>query len=100
MGKWDGCVSLSSYHSSLYHGFVTAWNSILESREARMPQWQKNAHSDNPLVVLRARQKMKVTAHAKPLTKIHFALMGMVLKHVLVGEGGNLTFYLLDGTVV
>ena len=65
-----------------------------------MPQWQKNAQSDNPLVALRARQMMELTDHAKPLTKIDFTLVGKVLEHVLVGGDGKLTFYLLDGTVV
>lgn len=94
------CASKNLNERTLYQGFVTAWNSILESHEARMPQWQKNAQSDNPLVALRARQMMELTDHAKPLTKIDFTLVGKVLEHVLVGGDGKLTFYLLDGTVV
>ena len=80
----------------LRSAFVTAWKDIVEQRDSMLARWQEMILHGNPLQRLRAHQMMEQTeAHFDGAL---FELARILLDHVCVGRGNEMTFYFLDGS--
>ncbi len=95
-----GCCSGNLHEKDLHKAFVRAWNEILDGRDARLPEWEKQARGDDPLLAFRARQTIELTADACHMTRIDLRLVARVLEHVDVHPAGLVSFHFLDGTQV
>ena len=73
-------------------------DALLECREEHLEAWRAQANGTDPLLALRARQMMELTADPTPMKKIDLRIVAKVVEHVDVQPTGILNFHFLDGT--
>ena len=97
-----GCGNEKLPEPDLHCGFVAAWNTILQDRDAYLPEWLellKNREAD-PLRAFRAQQMIDLTADAPPMDELDKHIVNVTLERVLVHPGRILEFRFLTGTTV
>lgn len=91
-------TSKTLYEKDLHRAFLMAWNAVLENREDFLPIWEEQAHGDNALAALRARQFMGLTADTTLQNELQLSLVSKTLEYCTVEPEGVITFHLLDGS--
>lgn len=74
-----------------------AWNRIRDTRDERLPVWQKQKDTGTPLVAFYAERFIQLSA-GEPMKEIDLSIVTKTLEHVVVSKNGSYTFYLLDGS--
>lgn len=92
-----GCPSLIIKEKDLHRAFVEAWNRIRDTRDERLPVWQKQKDTGTPLVAFYAERFIQLSA-GEPMKEIDLSIVTKTLEHVVVSKNGSYTFYLLDGS--
>lgn len=83
----------------LWELFSLAWKRLLDTREERVPGWEKRMREGNELEALRAEQMIKVSESWDPRKAPDTLLVNMVLDH-LIFLPDQVTFYFKDGSEV
>ena len=93
-----GCINDTFLEADLHKAFVMAWNAMLENREDFLEHWKAQLNDQNPLVVFRAKQFMKLTEKAKPMKELDVTIVSKTLDHCDIKPMGVIDFYFLDGS--
>ncbi len=83
----------------LWELFSLAWKRLLDTREERVPGWEKRMREGNELEALRAEQMIKVSESWDPRKAPDTLLVNMVLDH-LIFLPDQVTFYFKDSSEV
>ncbi len=97
-----GCGNEKLPEPDLYRGFVAAWNTILQNRDAYLPEWLellKNREAD-PLRAFRAQQMIDLTAGAQQMHELDKHIVNVTLERVMVCPARILEFHFMTGTTV
>lgn len=93
-----GCINDTLLEADLHKAFVMAWNAMLENREDFLEHWKTQLGDQNPLVVFRAKQFMKLTEKAKQMKELDVTIVSKTLDHCEIKPLGVIDFYFLDGS--